>query len=282
MIEIKDCLPDVEAKKHFLDLRNRSLQSSTDAHRQSLSLLRATFAHRGTLLSGPQIAQEWKLTENKIDALAKAYVDDALDTISLFQIPLTKQLCDCLEQATEHMLAASYASAISTLRGPTAQRSPNGVATHLGRAMHQGRFKALPDIRVRLRESRLKYERREEERVGKSDSKGHTYIQHNTIQQGGTINASQTGNVHQTLTVNDFDAIAAYLAEVRAELRKREPTLETDEHIGYLAGAEKAAREKDESKMLGYLKQIGSKLWDLTKAVAPQALVLYSKAHGMG
>jgi hypothetical protein len=285
MREIKDCLPHDEAKKHFLDLRNRSLESSIEAHRQDLTLLRASSAHMGTLLSGRQIAQEWKLTENKIDHLAKAYLEDALDTIQLYRIPLTQGVCDCLEQAIQHTIAALYASASNTLGRETAQRSPNnGVAAHLGRAMHQRRFNVLPDIRIRLRESRLAYERREEQRVGESDPKGHTYnIQYNTVQQGGTINASQTGDVHaQILTDNDFEAVAIDLAQVRMELKKLEPSVETDENIGYLAAAERAAREKNEGKMLGYLKMIGSKGWDLIKAVAPQALLLYAKANGVG
>jgi hypothetical protein len=279
MHEMKDCLPHVEASKHFLDLRNRSLESSTESHRQALTLLRASHEHRGTLWSGSQIAAEWKLTEDKIDRLAMAYLDNALDTIQLYRIPLTQSLCGCLEQALEHMLAASYASASRTLAQATAGRSPNGVEVHLGRAMHQRRFKALPDIRIRLRESRLAYERQEEQRVTESGPKGNTYNQHITVHQG-TVNASQTGDVH--VEAVNFDALAIELAQVRMELKQREPSLETDEHIGYLAAAETAAKEKDENKMLGCLKMIGSKGWDLIKAIAPQALVLYAKAHGIG
>lgn len=282
MHEIKDCLPDGEARKHFLNLRNRSLQSSTEAYQRDLTLLRATFAQRGTLGSGQQFAQELKLTEEQIDRRAKAYLDDALDTIQLYRIPLTQPLCDCLEQAMRHMLAASYVNAAATLgRAISQQRSPERWHVSLANGMHQRRFKAMSDISIRLTESRLAYERQEEQRVSESDAKGHTYIQYNTVHQGGTINASQTGDVHAE-TVNDFDAIAIDLAQVRMELKKREPSLETDEHIGYLAAAEKAAKEKNESKMLGYLKMIGSKGWDLIKAVAPQALVLYAKAHGIG
>ena len=58
--------------------------------------------------------------------------------------------------------------------------------------------------------------------------------------------------------------------------------METDEHIDYLAAAERAAKEKNESKMLGCLKMIGSKGWDLIKAVAPTALLVYAKANGIG
>ena len=285
MDEIKDCLPTPEANKHYLHLRNRSLQSSDESHRQTLNLKRATFAHTGTLGSGRQIAQEWKLTEDKIDSLAKDYLDDALKTIELYRIPLTQQLCDCLEQALRHMLAISYSHAKATLRGTlTAQPVPEGLDVQLGSRMDQGRFKAMTDISIRLTESRLAYERQGEQRVSESDAKGHTInVQYNTVQHGGTINASQTGDVHvQMLTDNDFDAIAIDLAQVRAELRKREPTLETDEHIGCLAADERAANEKNESKMLECLKMIGSKGWDLIKVLAAPALLVYAKYKGIG
>ena len=127
MDEIKDCLPDVEAKKYFLSLRKRSLQSSDESHRQVLDLMRATFGHRGTLGSGHQIAQEWKLTEDKIDHLAKAYLDDALKTIQLYRIPLTQQLCDCFGASYATHARRIVCERVSTLRGATALRSPKGV-----------------------------------------------------------------------------------------------------------------------------------------------------------
>ncbi len=52
-------------------------------------------------------------------------------------------------------------------------------------------------------------------------------------------------------------------------------------HVGLLARAEKAAGEKDEDKMLGCLKEIPSKAWEIGKAVVPQVLLHYLKLHGM-
>jgi hypothetical protein len=50
---------------------------------------------------------------------------------------------------------------------------------------------------------------------------------------------------------------------------------------GLLAGAEKAAATKDENRMLGYLKQIPSKAWEVGKVVAPQILLHYLKLRGL-
>jgi hypothetical protein len=51
--------------------------------------------------------------------------------------------------------------------------------------------------------------------------------------------------------------------------------------VGLLASAEKAAGEKDESKMFGYLMQIPSKAWGIGKVVAPQVLLHYLKLRGL-
>ena len=71
------------------------------------------------------------------------------------------------------------------------------------------------------------------------------------------------------------------LAELRAFFKKQEESVDADEYVGLLASAEKAAGEKDEGKMLGYLKQIPSKAWEIGKAVVPQVLLHYLKLRGM-
>ena len=69
------------------------------------------------------MAQEWKLTEDKIDHLAKAYLDDALDTIQLYRIPLTQQLCDCF--------GASYATHARRIVCERGQHSTTGDSAAL-------------------------------------------------------------------------------------------------------------------------------------------------------
>lgn len=110
---------------------------------------------------------------------------------------------------------------------------------------------------------------------------GHTYVQ-NIHQAGGMMNASQTGNVYaQQFTVADFEQLSSALADLRSHLRKQDDSVETDEQLGLLAGAQKAAQEKDESKMLACLRQVSPRVWDITKAVVPQVLLHLLKTQGL-
>jgi len=96
------------------------------------------------------------------------------------------------------------------------------------------------------------------------------------------MNASQTGNVSaQQVTVGELDDLRPALAEMRAFFKKQEQSVDADECVGLLASAEKAAAEKDETKMLGYLKQIPSKAWEIGRTVIPQVLLHYLKLKGM-
>jgi len=109
----------------------------------------------------------------------------------------------------------------------------------------------------------------------------YSYTQHIT-QHGGVINASQTGNVSsQQLNVGELGELRTVLAEVRSALKRQDNSVDVDEHIGLLASADKAANEGNENKMLGFLKQIPEKTWDIGKVVIPQAVLAYLKAHGI-
>ena len=110
---------------------------------------------------------------------------------------------------------------------------------------------------------------------------GDTYNQSIT-QHGGVMNATQTGNVSaQQLTVAALNDLRPALTEMRTFFKKQGESVDADEYIGLLASAEKAVGEKDESKMLGYLKQIPAHAWEIGKAALPQVLLHYLKAHGL-
>jgi hypothetical protein len=110
---------------------------------------------------------------------------------------------------------------------------------------------------------------------------GDTYTQ-NITQHSGVMNVSQTGNVSaQQLTVGELDDLRPALAEMRAFFKKQEGSVDADEYVGLLASAEKAAGEEDESKMLGYLRQIPNRAWEIGKVVVPQVLLHYLKLRGL-
>jgi hypothetical protein len=92
MIEIKDCLPEA-ARKYFIDLRNIRLKAETDRYQQRLTELRAQLAAKGQGRSGWQEMEEWKYKEELPTALAAGYVQDAIETRDLCEIPLTEPSC---------------------------------------------------------------------------------------------------------------------------------------------------------------------------------------------
>src|SRR5271157_2160149 len=111
MIEVKDCLPE-NARKHFLNLRNVRQEEEIKAFQSKIKNLRAESAAKGALRSGWQLQAEWDLTESYLNSLASGFVDDAISTCRLYNIPITNQLCECLETATTDLLTAQYQNQI--------------------------------------------------------------------------------------------------------------------------------------------------------------------------
>jgi hypothetical protein len=83
------------------------------------------------------------------------------------------------------------------------------------------------------------------------------------------------------LTVAELNNLQSALAETRAALKTLDDSVDTDESVGLLASAEKAAKEGNEPKVLGLLKQISEKTWDVGKVVIPQMLLSYLKSRGI-
>jgi hypothetical protein len=109
MSEMMHCLPE-GARGHFINLRNIRLTAETSKHRQRLANLGAELAAKGQHgRSGWQEMEEWKYAEELSDNLATGYVDDALATCRLYDIKITKPLCDCLLTAVEALLVISTA-----------------------------------------------------------------------------------------------------------------------------------------------------------------------------
>ena len=107
-------------------------------------------------------------------------------------------------------------------------------------------------------------------------------IYHQTItQHGGVMNASQTGNVSaQQIVSGDMASLVPALTQMRAFF-KEQNSLDADESVGLIAGAEKALSQKDDGKALALLKQVPKGAWAISKAVIPQLLLAFLKEHGV-
>jgi hypothetical protein len=277
MIEIKDCLPE-GARKHFISLRNIRLEAETARYRKRLIELRAQLAARNQGRSGWQEMEEWKYKEELSDSLATGFVQDAFETCTLYDIPLTQSICDCLGKAVEDLLGIQYQNALNAqAQGVADVKIPLSVRQQ----GNMGSRRIMPQIRVMIEKARVEDLKKRTAMAKEQQKSGYTYTQ-NITQHGGVMNASQTGNVSaQQLTVGELENMRPALAEMRAFFRKQDESVDTDEYVGLLASAEKAASEKNESKMLGYLKQIPGKAWEIGKSVAPQVLLHYLAKHGL-
>lgn len=276
-----NCLPE-GTRKHFIDRRNIRLESETAKYKARLSELRAQFAAEGQGRSGWQDLEEWKYKEELSNSLATGYAQDALETCQMYDIPLTRPLCDCLVKAFEEMLVAQYRSALHAQgQGLADVKIPLSVRQQFGNVTTSRNFKIMPQIRVMIEAARVADVNKRVAMANEKEKYGNTYTQ-NITQHGGVMNASQTGDVSaQQLTVGELDNLRPALAAMRSFFKLQEDSVDSDEYVGLLARAEKAADEKDEDKMLGCLKEIPGKAWEIGKAVVPQVLLHYLKLHGM-
>ena len=64
------------------------------------------------LKSGFQSMREWELAETFIGDLTRAYFDSAVETCSLYEIPLDTRLTKCLEDELRTLIVTQYGNAI--------------------------------------------------------------------------------------------------------------------------------------------------------------------------
>jgi hypothetical protein len=180
--------------------------------------------------------------------------------------------------AVDSFLDAQYRNAIQAQgRGASEVKIPLSIRQQ----GNLGSKKVISKIRVMVETERVEDAKRRVAMDKEKEGRGNTYSQ-NIIQHGGVMNASQTGNVLvNDLTVEELSKLGPALSEMRTFFKNQKDSLDADEYVGFLAGAEKAAGEKDESKMRHYLKQIPSKAWNIGQTVIPQILLHYLKLHGM-
>src|SRR5437763_68079 len=197
MTEIKDCLPE-SARKHFIDRRNVRSETATERYQSRLRELRSQMAARGQARSGLEQVQEWEIQQEHLERLATGYVEAALETCRLYDIPLTESICNCFLSATREFLDIQYGYALQgQAQGTAAVQVPLSVR-------QQGNMetiKVMNRIKVMVETARVEDLRRRTAMADDKQRYGDTYNQSIT-QHGGVMNATQTGNVSaQQLTV---------------------------------------------------------------------------------
>src|SRR6478735_5600007 len=107
MTEVKDCLPQ-EARTHFINLRNVRQEAATEKYQAQLREIRGQMATQGLARSGMQQVQEWKVKEEHLESLATEYVQAAIETCRLYDIPLTQSICNCFVKAVGEYLDIQF------------------------------------------------------------------------------------------------------------------------------------------------------------------------------
>jgi hypothetical protein len=97
---------------------------------------------------------------------------------------------------------------------------------------------------------------------------------------------SQFGDNHTTIVqIGDMSGLKQELGSIRAALKAEPDSLETDEVLGSLASAEKAAQSGDDHGVRHALSAITKDGWEMVKKTVPsvgsQVLLHYLKLHGM-
>lgn len=229
MTEIVDCLP-ARAKAHFINLRNMRMEDAISRYQSSLRDLRSQMAARGIGRSSIQMTQEWTLSEKLSNEMAKDHVEGALDTCRLYDIPLTRQLCDCILNASEEFLRIKFEQTVSTQRLRSSEMTMPPQAQQQFESMASNRrYGIMPEIRVMIETARVEDEKKRIAIENERGKLGDTYNQYIT-QRSGVMNASQTGDVSaQQITVSDLETLHAALAQMRAFF-KQQDSLDADEY----------------------------------------------------
>jgi hypothetical protein len=158
MTELQNCLPE-QARPFFIRLRNSKWEELGQSYKAKLSTSRSEAAAKNVLKSGLQIKVEWDLTVAHMGDRAVGYFEAAIETCTLYDIKLTRPLCDCIETAVKDLLLAQQRNAVSN----AAKNIPGAVPLPLSsRQQLSDRPQSLPrynDIMIALERARVESEK---------------------------------------------------------------------------------------------------------------------------
>jgi hypothetical protein len=173
MSDIVSILPE-NARKHYINLRNMRDSSELQQYNEQLRELKGAAAARGMVGSGWFMKQTSDLQKNLVDSTVYGFIEDALTTCHLYDVPLTKDFCKSLEEAARGSLTAKYSC------GPYIQPIgsndwPAGATTQLKEEWEREKFKSLPKILVMIETARIADEKKRTEDMANKASRTSAY-----------------------------------------------------------------------------------------------------------
>ncbi len=290
MSDLVSILPG-ETRKHFINMKNVRDAHERELDAKRLDELNGMAAERRMFHSGWYLEQRSKLRTQFADALAYGYIEEALATCKLYEVPLTPPFCALLEEAAKQMLTSFYRNIIQAGGTGVADfRMPASAVQAVNPQASNKCFSVMPKIAVMIEAARVADKRkRAEDMVNKAAKvpagNAATYIQH-INQSGPGSSVSQLGDTHTNiLQISEMSGLKQELAAIRAALKAQPESHEADEVLGSRASAERAAQSTDEHGVKHALSTITKGGWEIVKKVVPtvgsQALLHYLNLHGM-
>jgi hypothetical protein len=157
MTELQNCLPE-HARLFFIRLRNLKWDEARQSYQGRLSASRQNAAAGGSINSGFQKKAEWDLAIEHIGNLAWGYFQAGIEACTLYDIPLTAQLCQCIEVAVKEFLVVQQKNALTNAAKGVPGAPPIPPASSV-QQLHSGPLPRYSEILITLEKARVESEK---------------------------------------------------------------------------------------------------------------------------
>lgn len=215
MSDLVDMLPG-ETRKHFINMRNVRDAHERDLDAKRVDELNRTAAEKNLFQSGWYLQQRSELRTQFADALAYGYVEEALATCKLYEVPLIRPFCSSLEGAAEQMLTSFYRHMIQAQgTGVAGFRMPASAIQAVNQQVTNKRFRVMPKIAVMIEAARVADERNRAEDMAKKSAKAPVYNPPKRFAVGERVRVRNPGVDGIVVQISDErGALAEYWHEV--------------------------------------------------------------------
>ncbi len=157
MTELQNCLPE-RARLFFIRLRNSKWEESRQSYQEQLSTSRRNGAARGVIHSGFQRKAEWDLAIEHIGDRAVGYFQAGIEACTLYEIPLTQPLCQCIEVAVKDFLIVQQKNALTNAAKSVPGAPPIPLASS-AQELHSRPLPRYNEILIDLEKARVESEK---------------------------------------------------------------------------------------------------------------------------
>ena len=165
MSDLVNILPG-ETRKHFINMKNVRDAHERELDAKRLDELNGMAAEKNLFHSGWYLKQRNELKTQFADALAYGYMEEALATCKLYDVPLTRPFRASLEEAAKQMLTSFYRNIIQAQgTGVAGFRMPASAVQAVNQQASNRRFSIMPKIAIMIEAARVADEKKRAEEM---------------------------------------------------------------------------------------------------------------------